>query len=215
MESNIAAIVIINIEWKRRKQAYGLLRSYSVLRLTENASNGSRSPALFIRNRFLEVETELLLAPIVQTMSSIVCKAFLMPLGQSYRTLQISTVGFGGLIPDDSTNAVILITTGSFCCCIDHLRHQPKRLPDLNMPKIRTSRTKAPPDGFDEIEPTLIEFAQRLKDGTASPLTTCDGANSRSKNNTKRRQEEKRSTLASLPNQPSAVAICLRLILQP
>jgi bud site selection protein 31 len=33
------------------------------------------------------------------------------------------------------------------------------------MPKIRTSRTKAPPDGFDEIEPTLLEFAQRLKDG--------------------------------------------------
>ena len=35
------------------------------------------------------------------------------------------------------------------------------------MPKIRTSRTKAPPDGFDEIEPTLIEFDQRLKDGTS------------------------------------------------
>ena len=34
------------------------------------------------------------------------------------------------------------------------------------MPKIRTSRTKAPPDGFDDIEPTLIEFSQRLKDGT-------------------------------------------------
>jgi bud site selection protein 31 len=33
------------------------------------------------------------------------------------------------------------------------------------MPKIRTSRTKAPPEGFDEIEPTLLEFAQRLKDG--------------------------------------------------
>ena len=37
------------------------------------------------------------------------------------------------------------------------------------MPKIRTSRTKAPPDGFDEIEPTLLEFSQRLKDGTQRP----------------------------------------------
>jgi bud site selection protein 31 len=33
------------------------------------------------------------------------------------------------------------------------------------MPKIRTSRTKAPPEGFDEIEPTLLEFTQRMKDG--------------------------------------------------
>ncbi len=33
------------------------------------------------------------------------------------------------------------------------------------MPKIRTRNTKAPPEGFDEIEPTLLEFAQRLKDG--------------------------------------------------
>jgi len=32
------------------------------------------------------------------------------------------------------------------------------------MPKVRTSRTKAPPEGFDEIEPTLQEFNQRLKD---------------------------------------------------
>ena len=40
-----------------------------------------------------------------------------------------------------------------------------------NMPKIRTSRTKAPPDGFDEIEPTLLEFAQRLKDGTSASLS--------------------------------------------
>jgi G10 protein len=37
--------------------------------------------------------------------------------------------------------------------------------PELIMPKIRTSRTKAPPDGFDEIEPTLLEFTQRMKDG--------------------------------------------------
>jgi bud site selection protein 31 len=35
------------------------------------------------------------------------------------------------------------------------------------MPKIRTRNTKAPPEGFDEIEPTLLEFAQRLKDGTS------------------------------------------------
>jgi bud site selection protein 31 len=40
------------------------------------------------------------------------------------------------------------------------------------MPKIRTSRTKAPPEGFDEIEETLLEFDQRLKD-SMSPLNTC------------------------------------------
>ena len=36
------------------------------------------------------------------------------------------------------------------------------------MPRIRTTRTKAPPEGFDEIEPTLLEFAQKLKDGTST-----------------------------------------------
>jgi len=35
------------------------------------------------------------------------------------------------------------------------------------MPKIKTNRTKAPPEGFDEIEPTLQEFDQRMKDGMA------------------------------------------------
>lgn len=34
------------------------------------------------------------------------------------------------------------------------------------MPKIRTQRTKRPPEGFDEIEPTLEEFARKMRDGT-------------------------------------------------
>lgn len=33
------------------------------------------------------------------------------------------------------------------------------------MPKIRTTRTKRPPEGFDEIEPTLEEFAKKMKEG--------------------------------------------------
>jgi hypothetical protein len=33
------------------------------------------------------------------------------------------------------------------------------------MPKIRTSRTKRAPEGFDEIEPTLEEFARKMKEG--------------------------------------------------
>jgi bud site selection protein 31 len=33
------------------------------------------------------------------------------------------------------------------------------------MPKIRTTRTKKAPEGFDEIEPTLEEFARKMKDG--------------------------------------------------
>lgn len=33
------------------------------------------------------------------------------------------------------------------------------------MPKIRTQRTKRPPEGFDEIEPTLREFEKKMRDG--------------------------------------------------
>lgn len=33
------------------------------------------------------------------------------------------------------------------------------------MPKIRTQRTKRPPEGFDEIEPTLEEFARKMREG--------------------------------------------------
>ncbi|KAF9160538.1 Component of the SF3b subcomplex of the U2 snRNP [Actinomortierella ambigua] len=36
------------------------------------------------------------------------------------------------------------------------------------MPKIKTSRSKKPPKGFDEIEPTLLEFQQKLRDGKSS-----------------------------------------------
>ncbi|ODV96659.1 hypothetical protein PACTADRAFT_39176 [Pachysolen tannophilus NRRL Y-2460] len=32
------------------------------------------------------------------------------------------------------------------------------------MPKLRTSRSKKPPKGFSEIEPTLKEFADKLRD---------------------------------------------------
>ncbi|KAJ1965312.1 Component of the SF3b subcomplex of the U2 snRNP [Dispira parvispora] len=32
------------------------------------------------------------------------------------------------------------------------------------MPKIRTSRTRQPPEGWDDIEPVLDEFAQRMRD---------------------------------------------------
>lgn len=33
------------------------------------------------------------------------------------------------------------------------------------MPKIRTSRSKKPPAGFEDIEETLLDFETRLKDG--------------------------------------------------
>ncbi|KAG2185951.1 hypothetical protein INT43_002389 [Umbelopsis isabellina] len=32
------------------------------------------------------------------------------------------------------------------------------------MPKIRTQRTKRPPEGFDDIEPTLREFDKKMRD---------------------------------------------------
>ena len=85
------------------------------------------------------------------------------------------------------------------------------------MPKIRTSRTKAPPDGFDEIEPTLLEFNQRLKDSML-PISLAiikSGVLTCSQNNTKRHQKEERVALASIPNQPSTQSIHLRLVLYP
>ena len=33
------------------------------------------------------------------------------------------------------------------------------------MPKIKTSRTKPPPKGWDLIEPTLREFERKMRDG--------------------------------------------------
>uniref|UniRef100_A0A060T6Z1 ARAD1C24574p n=1 Tax=Blastobotrys adeninivorans TaxID=409370 RepID=A0A060T6Z1_BLAAD len=35
------------------------------------------------------------------------------------------------------------------------------------MPKLRTNRTKRPPEGFKEIEETLLEYENRLKDAEA------------------------------------------------
>ncbi|KAG0013272.1 Component of the SF3b subcomplex of the U2 snRNP [Entomortierella chlamydospora] len=40
------------------------------------------------------------------------------------------------------------------------------------MPKIKSSRTKRAPEGFDEIEPTLREFQQKMKDGKLINLST-------------------------------------------
>jgi bud site selection protein 31 len=37
------------------------------------------------------------------------------------------------------------------------------------MPKVRHARSKKPPQGFDDIEPTLQEFAQRMKDAENEP----------------------------------------------
>ncbi|KAF9181477.1 Component of the SF3b subcomplex of the U2 snRNP [Haplosporangium sp. Z 767] len=37
------------------------------------------------------------------------------------------------------------------------------------MPKIRSSRTKRAPEGFDEIEPTLREFQLKMKDAENDP----------------------------------------------
>lgn len=33
------------------------------------------------------------------------------------------------------------------------------------MPKIRTSKSKRPPEGFEDIEDTLLDFDTKLKDG--------------------------------------------------
>ena len=38
------------------------------------------------------------------------------------------------------------------------------------MPAMRTSRNrKAPPDGFDDLEDTLLEFANKMKDAENDP----------------------------------------------
>lgn len=41
------------------------------------------------------------------------------------------------------------------------------------MPKIRTNRTKPPPEGFEEIEGILDDYARKMRDGTSSvfPVT--------------------------------------------
>ena len=38
------------------------------------------------------------------------------------------------------------------------------------MPKIRHARTKKPPEGFEDIEETLQEFARKMKDGNNTNL---------------------------------------------
>ena len=38
------------------------------------------------------------------------------------------------------------------------------------MPKVRRQRMKPPPDGWDEIEPTLNEFERKMREGAPEPL---------------------------------------------
>lgn len=38
------------------------------------------------------------------------------------------------------------------------------------MPKIRTNRSKPPPEGFEEIEPILDEYARKMRDGQSTKL---------------------------------------------
>lgn len=49
------------------------------------------------------------------------------------------------------------------------------------MPKIRTQRTKRPPEGFDEIEPTLEEFARKMREGNIYNMNDLKGSNSKKK----------------------------------
>ncbi|RKP35965.1 maternal g10 transcript [Dimargaris cristalligena] len=37
------------------------------------------------------------------------------------------------------------------------------------MPKIKTSRTRQPPEGWDDIEPTLEDFAQKMREAENDP----------------------------------------------
>ncbi|PVU88453.1 hypothetical protein BB561_005850 [Smittium simulii] len=37
------------------------------------------------------------------------------------------------------------------------------------MPKVKTTRFRVPPDGYEEIEPTLKEFEQKMRDAENEP----------------------------------------------
>lgn len=48
--------------------------------------------------------------------------------------------------------------------------HQPSAHKTTEMPPVRTSRTrKPPPAGFDDIEDTLLEFSNKMKDAENAP----------------------------------------------
>lgn len=64
------------------------------------------------------------------------------------------------------------------------------------MPKIRSSRTKRAPEGFDEIEPTLKEFQQKMKDGKFI-LSLCSW---------RRGCQERSSKAAPLPTLPRHIS---------
>lgn len=38
------------------------------------------------------------------------------------------------------------------------------------MPKIKTNRTKPPPEGYEEIEQVLEEYARKMRDGQSSHI---------------------------------------------
>ena len=42
--------------------------------------------------------------------------------------------------------------------------HSPSCALDIIMPRIRTSRTRPPPDGFEDIEPILEEYETKMRD---------------------------------------------------
>ncbi|CEQ39356.1 SPOSA6832_00873, partial [Sporobolomyces salmonicolor] len=42
------------------------------------------------------------------------------------------------------------------------------------MPKIKTNRTKPPPEGFDEIEDILEEYNRKMRDDTSTTSTTSE-----------------------------------------
>ena len=44
------------------------------------------------------------------------------------------------------------------------------------MPKIKTQRTKKAPAGWDDIEPTLLELQQKLRDGMVITYFNCENS---------------------------------------
>lgn len=81
------------------------------------------------------------------------------------------------------------------------------------MPKVRRSK-KAPPEGWELIEPTLEELEQKMREGKLKILfcviITCyfysgDG--------TTRRQKETRSVVANFQNTSPKISLYLRFIL--
>lgn len=103
---------------------------------------------------------------------------------------------------------------------IDSITYQQRHI--IDMPKIRTTRTKKAPEGFDEIEPTLEEFARKMKDGKGNPhlhtqkRITCQLTNvipPRSRKWTPWRKAGGGKHMACLPDPSSTNKIHLRSVL--